>query len=159
MSTITGKLSISSSATRQENSRTTPAEAVRRLNLTRLSGKNYANIVELDATDLGSATRVLNRERETLTIGFNQGDQAIAALTKIEELVGKVSALVKDASGSGLSRGSRAQNQKEIDRLVKEIAQTAEDAGTTTTRVLNGRMRLCVVSAMASAISTLRPWR
>jgi flagellin-like hook-associated protein FlgL len=121
-----------------ESADNSPREALRRLQLTGLAGKNYGDIVALGATDLDTVARQLDDERDSLETNFGRGATADSALVKLEDSLKQVDDLVTENEKSGLSHADRIKNQKQIDKLLAGVDEALTSAGDVTERVLNG---------------------
>ena len=107
---------------------TTPAEALRRLDLRGPAGEPFGEVVNLSAGELVTAIRTIDDERLALEDNYAAGTTADTALTKIAEKLGEAEALVAANGKSGVGRRTRRQNQAKVDALLADVEQLAEEA-------------------------------
>ncbi len=105
----------------------TPAEALRRLDLRGPASAEWDDIVRLDATGVERVARSIDDERIALQDAYDGGGQAFAALTRIDELLTEADVLAAANGKSGAGRRTRRENQSKIETLFREIDATAAD--------------------------------
>lgn len=121
----------------------TPADALKRLDLPGPASAVWEDIVKLDAGGVERVARSIDDERVALQDAYQGGTNADQALARIQDLLKEVDGLAAENGKSGTARRTRVENQSKIDKLMKEIQTTADEAKMPAgDRLLNGKGQL-----------------
>jgi hypothetical protein len=105
----------------------TPAQqaqqALRRLDLRPAPGREFGDLVRLDASSLQVLTRQLEAEWDRLDSALQRGNIAVARLMEVEESLAELQKLVQSNTRPGTAAAARKSNQKQIDTLLGKIDQ------------------------------------
>jgi hypothetical protein len=118
-----------------------PAAALRRLRLPGKAREPYVDVVHFGASDLTVVARTLDDEREKLQAVVARVDEAMAALTRVEEILTEAGELVT-ANSKGAGRGQRKTNQKKVDVLLAELNEVTSKASKTKPELFGGSAAL-----------------
>jgi hypothetical protein len=118
-----------------------PAAALRRLRLPGKAREPYVDVVHFGASDLTVVARTLDDEREKLQSVVARADEAMAALTRVEEILTEAGELVT-ANSKGAGRGQRKTNQKKVDVLLAELEEVTSKASKTKPELFGGSAAL-----------------
>ena len=121
---------------------TTPAAALRRLNLPDKAVADWQELINLGASELRLGARAIDDERQDLQKSHSQTTEIGKALELVSEKLDEVKTLAEANAKTGPSPGQRKRNQKEIDVLLKDIDEAVSKAGTETVKLFDGRLLL-----------------
>jgi len=117
-----------------------PPDALRRLKLPGPAGRNYDDVLDLDATDLRVVVRRLDSERETVQASYESSSRATTALKSVEELLARVNTLYSANASAGTS--TRRENQRELDGILDDVQKAISDADSTNDALFDGTTEL-----------------